>query len=180
MQCVVACDVGEGWGGLIYMINTKRAVLAVVHLLFCVGLIWFFYPNQSSQQRVIDGIPSIFIVEGRMTTTTFKLNGILFSCGFDLLTHTGICPTSFVDGSPITVTYFTSPTVFSIVLGAQEAAIPTKIETGGKLIYSRSGDDIRSSYLWSLDLPVFVLLASFLLFLRLDYFKRVVTVKSQR
>lgn len=115
-----------------------------------------------------------------MTATAFKLNGILFSCSFDLLTHTCICPTSFVDGSPITVIYFTGPTVFSILLGAQEAAIPTKIGKDGHLIYSKSEENIKSSYWWRSALPIFVFLVSYLSFLKLNYFKRVVTVKSRR
>lgn len=154
--------------------SQKRLILAVAHTVACLGFLWAFYPRPTADNlQTIEGVPTIYKSGARITSTSFKVGGILMSCSPGALGPSHICSTRFLPGVSATATYFRMQTVMSVLGGGQGTAILIKLEQNNELIMSNTKDDLASSYQWNSLLEIMFFAISYFSFIKLKFFKEV-------
>lgn len=144
--------------------NLRIALLAVLHILACVWLLWHLMPRPEGNEIVVEGIPvSKLFSSSRSTDAGVVVNGLTLGCGASAVAGSYSCVKQFDDGIVARVTYFKMTTVQVLLGFTDPALILLKIEQSGHIKYSKNYDDLREQYFVSGTLiPIFLFGISFL------------------
>jgi hypothetical protein len=153
-------------------LHMRTALLAIVHLLLCLGLLWALYPTPSGNEIVIESMPMEFKSCGSKTCDSGIRMGVeILACTADPVGPSYSCANTYKPNVVAKATYFRMKTMMSIIGVSNPTSVLLLLEQDGQTIKSYSKEQIHRSFCIGAILPILIFCFLFLAIRKHSFFK---------